>query len=274
MNLSKFLGAALFAGLCLTAAVSDVHAQKGKKAPAAQPVAADPPFTKKAVVFDSAGLSWGMSPKQVADVVDKVLDDDYRPLYKDVSPGVNMKALDAQLAEDKAEFRRSRIDFGKLPTGMDSTPLKPEYTYLNGESLMKLTRKGENRYYFFIQEKLWKLIDDHKLSDASPYGKTYQEAVTKLATGYGVAGRVTAADPTHPATEVDWKDANTHVRAIQRSDTWLALGFEDNSTVSNLSTLRANKPAADDGIDPDVAAAMHKPDEPGPPPGKTTKPKK
>ena len=63
-----------------------------------------------------------MPPKQVADAIDKIIDDDYRPQYKDVQPGVRMHALDAQVAEEKAEFRRSRIDFGKLPTGLDASP--------------------------------------------------------------------------------------------------------------------------------------------------------
>jgi hypothetical protein len=143
---------------------------------------------------------------------------------------------------------------------------------MNQESLMSITRKGETRYLFFIQEKLWKLIDEHKLGDSSPFGKTYQEAVTKLATYYGVAGRVLPADATHAFTEVDWKDANTHQRAIQRSDTFLALAFEDNATLANLPSLRANKPVADDGIDPDVAAAMRKADDaPGPPPSANKK---
>ena len=197
-------------------------------------------------------------------LVDKLLDEDYRPLYKGVQPGIKMRELDAQVAEDKSQFRRSRIDFGKLPTGIDATPLRGEYTYQNRECLMTLNRKGETTHFFFIQEQLWKVIDERKLGGASGLGKTYPEAVVKISTTYGVAGRVVAPDASS-SVEVDWKDATTHLRAILRGDTALGLAFEDNGTLANLSSLRANKPVDDSGIDPDVAAAIRgKSNEPGP----------
>jgi hypothetical protein len=256
MNAKRLWGALLTVGLCLAAATqaTDVQAQKKKKDDAP---AAEPPATKKAIALSLAGITWGQSPKQVADTMDNILDEDYRPLYKAVQPGIRMRELDAQLAEDKAQFRRSRIDFGKLPTGVDATPLKGEYTYNNKEALFILNRKGMVTNFFFIQERLWKIIDEHKLNDSHPLGKTFPEAVVKLSTNYGVPGRVLAPDgSTRFTLEVDWKDATTHQRAIQRSDTALGLAFEDNGTLANLSSLRSNKAAADDGIDPDVAAAI------------------
>lgn len=270
MNANRLLGAILSVGLGLAATThsGDVLADKGRKpakeAPTAPP---DPPDTKRPIVMPLAGLTWGMSPKQLVSAIESVLDEAYKPLYRKISPGVKMKALDAALAEDKDQFRRSRIDFGKLPTGVDATALRGEYTYLNKEFIYELTREGASKHFFFIQDKLWKIIDDVKLSDSSPLGKTYQEAVAKLATTYGVPGRVLGADyeKGRPSTEVDWKDATTHLRAIQRSDAALSLGYEDLATLGNLASLRSNKPQADDGIDPSVAAIMRPKDQISPP---------
>jgi hypothetical protein len=207
--------------------------------------------------------------------MDKLLDEDYRPLYQSVQPGVKMKALDAQIAEDKDQFRRSRIDFGKLPTGVDSSPLRGEYTYNNKEALLISNRKGGTMDFFFIQDRLWKIIVEYKLSESSALGKTFQDAGVKLTTIYGVPGRVLPADDKHFATEIDWKDSNIHLRAIQRSDTALALAFEDIATLGNLASLRSVKPTEDSGIDPAVAAAMRGPSaEPGPPPKADPKAKK
>jgi hypothetical protein len=280
MKAMKVLGTVLAIGLGLSvvSSANDANAQakgQGKKAPAAVSVSAEPPDAKKPIKVTPATLSWGMSPKQVATVMDAVLDEDYKPLYQKVSPGVKMKALDAQLAEDKSAFRRSRIDFGKLPTGIDSTPLRGEYTYLNKESMMSLTRNGQTRYFFFIQDKLWKVIDEHKLAEGNPLGKTWEEAVLKQVKLFGVPGRVLEADyeKGRNATEVDWKDATTHVRVIQRGDTAIAIAYEDRATLGNLANLRANKPAATDDIDPAVAAAIggrSKAPEP-PPPAPDTK---
>lgn len=275
MKAMKVLGTLLAIGLGLSVVggASDAQAQaggRGKKTAAPAPAMAEPPDTKNAIKITPVSLAWGMSHKKVAEVVDTVLDEDYKPLYKKISPGVKMKALDAQLAEDKSAFRRSRIDFGKLPTGIDSTPLRGEYTYLNKESLMILTRNGQTRYFFFIQDKLWKIIDEHKLAEGSPLGKTWEEAVLKHVKVFGVPGRVLEADyeKGRNATEVDWKDPTTRVRIIQRGDTALAVAYEERATLSNLTALRPNKPAATDEIDPAVAAAIrgNKAPEPPPPP--------
>jgi hypothetical protein len=270
MKAKRLLGALLTVGLTLAAAtqVSDVAAKpKKEEAPS------DPPVVKKAITLALSGVAWGQSPKQLADQIDKVLDADYQPLYKEVQPGIKMRELDGQIAEDKAAFRRSRIDFGKLPTGLDSTPLRGEYTYNNKEALMSITRKGELTYFFFIQERLWKIIEEKKLSEGHPLGKSYQDAVVKMSTSFAVPGRVVPPDgTTRFAVEVDWKDATTHLRAIQRGETALGLAYEDNATVANLTSLRPNKPAADNGIDPDVAAIMRGPSsDPGPPPDKGKK---
>lgn len=276
MNAKRLLGALLCAGLSLgvVSQAADVHAQsRSKKKDDA--VAADPPVAKKAITLTLPGVGWGMSPKQLGDTIDKILDDDYRPLYKTAQPGVQMKELDAQIAEDKAAFRRSRIDFGKLPTGLDASPLKGEFTYNNREALYNLSRKGLTTYFFFIQEHLWKIIEEQKLGDSNPLGKNYQEAVVKLSTNLGVPGRVLPADgTTRNALEVDWKDATTHLRVIQRSDTAAGFGYEDNATLAQLPSLRTNKPVDDNGIDPDVAAAMHGPTPDPGPPDKSKNPKK
>ncbi|WP_437591289.1 hypothetical protein [Sorangium sp. So ce1000] len=282
MKAKRLLGAALALGLGLTAITSATVAAAQQKrgtsgAPAAAPARpADPPATKKTIALTPPGIAWGMTTKQVAAVIDKMLDEAYVPRYKAISPGVKMRALDAELAEEKSAFRRSRIDFGALPTGIDATPLKGEYTYLNKESLMTLTRESGKRYFFFIQDKLWKIIDEHPLSEKSPRGKDYASAVVKLATAFGVPGRVTppAPDKGRYVTEVDWKDAATHFRAIERGDSEIAFAYEDLVTLGSLESLRPNKPVDTNAIDPAVASAVRKEEPPPGPPPSADKPAK
>ncbi len=252
--LSAFLAASL--GLVGLSHAPDVLAQgkKGKKSAPAAP--AGPPMVKKPLALPLPGITWGLSTKQVAVAIDKIVDDDYRPQYKKVQPGVQMKALDAKVAEVKSEFRRSRIDFGNLPTGVDTTPLRGEYTYKNKETLMTLLRHGEKVHFFFIGDRLWKIIREISLGEKSRYGSSFPEGVVKLASIFGVPGRVLPPEGERYVTEVDWKDAATHLRAIERNDTAMALAYEDNATLGNLDALRPNKPAKTNDIDPDVAAAI------------------
>lgn len=272
MKAMKVLGAVLAIGLGLSVvgSSSDVLAQaKNKSKQAAPPsVAAEPPDAKKTIGIPFANLAWGMSHKKVAEVMDAVIDADYKPKYKAGLSAPALRALDAQVIEDKSAFRRSRIDFGKLPTGVDSTPLKGEYTYLNKESLMSITLDGKTTHFFFIQDKLWKIIAEHKLGGGHKLGNTFQEAVLKLVKQYGVPGRVQEADyeKGRNATEVDWKDTTTHVRAIERGETAIGLAYEDRATLANLTALRPNKPVVTDDIDPAVAAAIRGSKAPEPPP--------
>lgn len=274
MKTRKLLGAVFATGLGLAAlsTATVVEAQgKGpkKQAPPAAP-AAEPPITKKPIVLIPAGIVWGMNHKQVAGVIDKLLDQAYKPIYQKTSPGVGMRALEAELAEEKSIFRRSLITFGSLPTGIDATPLKGEYTYLNKESMLTFGRESTKMHFFFIQDKLWKIIDERKLGEGNPHGKDFLDVVIKLAAVYGTPGRVLPPDydKGRNATEVDWKDNATHLRAIERGETAAAIVLEDNLTLGNLATLRANKPVEDSGIDPDVAAVTGRSDKAAPPPDK------
>lgn len=278
MKANRVWGLVLFAGMGLAFGSSgDALAQSKTakpKAASGPAVPAEPPITKKPIKVEPAELAWGMSQKKLAEVYDRVLEEDYRPKYKQASPGIQMKNLDAALAEEKAAFRRSRIDFGRLPTGVDSTPLRGEFSYGNKESMMSLTRGATTRYFFFFGERLWKVIDEIKLSESSKYGKDFKEATARFGSHFGVPGRVLPADADKGrfATEVDWKDSISHIRIIQRSDTSMAIAIEDNSTVASLASLRTNKPSSDDGIDPAVkAATAQPPTQPGPPPEKDKK---
>ncbi|MGK3996630.1 hypothetical protein [Sorangium sp. So ce1024] len=275
MKAMRLLGAGLAVGLSLAAITSTAEvAAQPKRGGAAPARPAEPPLTKKTIALTPSGIRWGMTTKQVAAVIDKMLDEAYVPRYKATSPGVKMRALDAELAEEKSAFRRSRIDFGSLPTGMDATPLKGEYTYLNKESMMTLAREGGKRHFFFIQDKLWKIIDEHTLGEGNPRGKDFQSAVVKLAASFGVPGRVTPPDPDKGryVSEVDWKDAATHFRAIERGEGEIAFAYEDLVTLSSLDSLRPNKPVDANAIDPSVASAIRKNEPaPAPPPDKAGK---
>jgi hypothetical protein len=276
MKAKRLMGALLAAGIAITTADVGGGALAAPPAPKKEAAPPFPPMTSRPIALSFPGIVFGMPPEKVASSIDAIIDNDYKPKYKDVSPGVNMRALDAEIAEKKAEFRRSRIDFGKLPTGVDASPLRGEYTYNNGETMMTLARNGENIEFFFIQNRLWKMIGEHHLSDASSYGKDFQASVVKFSGINGVAGRLLQPDnQSRFAVEVDWKDTNNHLRIIQRSDTWIGVALEDIGTWQALPSLRPNKPVADNGIDPTVAGALRKEEPPpGPPEKKAPPPKK
>lgn len=253
------LSAVTLASAAAGLVVSDADAgpKKGAKKDAAPAAIPDPPTTKTPIRLAPEGLHWGMSVDDVAAFYDKVLDKDYVPLYRKVQPGPQMNALDADLQDKKLAFRRSRIDFGTLPTGIDQTALAGEYNYKNNESMLSLTRDGQTRYFFFYQQKLWKTYDDVPLRDGGPLGKSYEDALHAIEHQLGVAGRALPADGAagRRFNEADWVDATSHVRALDRGyENVVGLVYEDRSTATTLANVKKANAANTDSIDPAILA--------------------
>jgi len=206
------------------------------------------------------GLQFGMSNEGIAKLYDRVYDAEFLPLYKKVQPGVRMQALDAELADKKGALRRSRVEFGSLPTGVDQSALKGEYSYGNRESMSRMTlRNGTVRSFFFFEDRLWKVYDEHKLREGGSLGASYEEAVKNLTKKLGSAPKTQAADfkKGRSFDEAMWSDGETIVRAVNREPV-LGLVYVDKSVQDRLPQLRRNKIADPHVMDKDVASATRK----------------
>ncbi|HLK38096.1 MAG TPA: hypothetical protein VKU41_15145 [Polyangiaceae bacterium] len=205
-------------------------------------------------------LHWGMTHQEVTDAynaVDGLLDRDYAPQIAHLQPGIQMQEVEADKENRKVNFTRSYTQFGDTPTGYDVGPLHGEYSYRNEEAVQKIFKDGKTRYFFYIKDKLWKLYDEIPLKADGPFGAKYQDAVTKLGSVLGSAGRVRSADAAQglDRTTADWQDPLTHLRVLDRSNEHLVgIVLEDKRTLNNLGVLRANKAVDPFAIDPAIAA--------------------
>src|SRR6266542_513910 len=86
-----------------------------------------PGSVSKKIALSPDGLKFGQGLEAIAHLYDKVFDEEYLPLYKKAAPGPETEALDAEIKQRKAEVRRSKVEFGNTPTGVDQTALKSEY---------------------------------------------------------------------------------------------------------------------------------------------------
>ncbi len=204
------------------------------------------------------GLRWGMSHADVDRAftrTDGIIWKDYDAKLAKARVGPEMTALEAERDRQKAGFSRSYIEFKDTPTGYDATGIKGEYTYKNHEALMWLERNGKKRYFFFINDRLWKIYDEVPFGEG--VGANYVEAVNTLNAKLGSKGTIQAANPAKgiAVTTVDWKDGTHHLRALDRSGEGLvAVVIEDQSTLNNLASLRSNKTDDPTAIDPSITA--------------------
>jgi hypothetical protein len=229
--------------------------KKGKDAKEAAPEG--PPMTKKGIPLVPDGLRWGMVRADLEKLVDKFIDDDYRPKYKAAGKsGPKIKALDVEVANKKAAFRRNFIDLVPGPTGLDSGPLVGEYTKGNGEAIMPHHRgPGVKIWFFFIGGRLWKTFEEISLVDGGLYGKDMSEAVQKILASIGnTPGRRTEANPDKGSfyDVYDWQDDKTHMRLWDRNGVFV-LVREDKVVLANLPNLRKNSGKSNDAVDPSVA---------------------
>jgi hypothetical protein len=261
---------ALLAGPTL--AESKKGAKKEKPAAAAD---ADAPTTKHPIKLLPEGMTWGMEQPALEKLVAKFIDEDYKPKYKAAGKSApRLKDLDAEVSTLKAAFHRSRIELVDGPTGLDASPIAPEYTKGNNEAIMSHHRgPGVKIWFFFFGTKLWKTIEEVSLIDGGLYGKDVAEATKKILDSVG--GTLPRATPANPDKGsfydiFDWQDSVTHMRLWDRSGV-LVIAREERATLANLASLRKNTVGAKNKVDPSVSGVMRDKD---PPPKDEKKPKK
>ncbi|MGC4094680.1 MAG: hypothetical protein QM756_43540 [Polyangiaceae bacterium] len=237
---------------------------------AEQPAFAKPPAAggtgtiEKSMQISPKGIKWGLSLDGVSKLYDKVIEDEMLPLFRKAQPGLELDALTEEQKNRKGALKRSKIDFGATPTGVDQSALKGEYSYNNGESLAFMTLgSGTKRNFFFFSDKLWKIYDEHKLKKGGNLGDNFQEAVKALSQRFGAAAKMVPADydKGRPFDEAEWRDPDKIIRAVDRGQT-LGVVYIDRKVQEELPRYRKNKTVdGPEPIDKDVASVTKKGDD-------------
>jgi len=246
--------ASITLGLLATLAVAGANDAAAK--PAAK-AAAGPATVVREIRLAPVGLEWGQNLQMVGRVYDDALDAEYVPIFKRTEPGIEAQRLDAELAEKKSLIRRHRLDFGNQPTGVDEGPLAGEYSYSNGESMTKtMLNGGTTRYFFFHQDRLWKVYDEYKLGKGSPLGDSFEQAVKAMSELLGgVAPQLLEPDPSKMRnfSEAVWASRSLHIRLINReSNGVVAVAWSDRSVHEKLSQTRMRQKSSVHKMDPAV----------------------
>jgi hypothetical protein len=194
--------------------------RKKKKTSTNEPAKIETPLR-----LSPAGLRFGLSRKQVQAVYKKRIKKDFVKRYQDVEPGIQMRRLEDEEAETIANFNRSWLILTAPPSKLDASPFVGEFGYGSSEAFMQLRRKKRKRTLFFVNNSLWKVIDQYRLPSRK-FGKTFADAATKIANMLGgknekgeptpIAGRVRKADPNagRAHTVVDWSNGKVHLRLM------------------------------------------------------------
>jgi hypothetical protein len=248
----------------------DAKAAAAKK-PAPKPGKEEAGKTAASVVLYPKGLTWGMGAEQIAKLYDRIFEAQYTELYKRTPIGPQTEALDAEREEKKRLLRQNKLIFGNMPTGMDNTALKSEFTYQNNESMTKLDfGNGLVRNFFFFGDRLWKIYDEHTLGK-SPIGANWESAILYVSDKLGSKPKLLEAGGGRDFQQAEWSDGTTLVRLVNRDyQQVVGVVFLEESVQKQLPSLRKNRKADATAVDASVAAAT-RPREPSPAEKKATK---
>ncbi len=266
LKLIATLAVTSLGALSLLAVPSSAQSKAQGKKGAATEKAAGGVVAKKLAMPVFPGIKFGMSLEQVAKLNDKDLEGEYKKKFLAASPTQTL-SIEDELRDKKAVFRRGRIDFVDTPTGIDQSALKGEYSYGNKESLVRMASRTRedgkglpSRNFFFLNDKLWKIYEEHKLGPKSNLGESFEQAVKKLSAVFGAAPVKIAADfqKGQSFDEAVWRDDEKYIRAIDRGDT-LGLAFVDKSIQDNLGKHRTRQVVDQHELDKDVKSATANP---------------
>jgi hypothetical protein len=218
---------------------------------------AEPAKLEAKLRLSPKGLRFGLSPKRVAKVYDKVVDQDYLKRFQDTEPGIQQQRLESEVERKKALFRRGIVKFGDLPTTLDSSALAGEFSYMNREAMMQIKRRGKKRMLFFIRGKLWKVFDVFALGPKAKWGADFKAAIERLEKRLGTEGRARTAGEESGLQfeEVDWASSGIRLRAINWGDR-LALCYVDQATEGRIDALRPNKGKKKEQLDDTVRESL------------------
>ena len=268
MRKHGLLGAHL--ALCVGLGMSAISPDTGAKPkPKDKEEAVEPGKLTQTPSLKPKGLKFGMSPKKVYAVYDKAIERDYLKKYRDVEPGIQMQRLDYSKKQKKDAFRLSYIAFDNPPSSLDGTKLATEFTYGNGEGMMKIKRKRKRRSLFFIKNRLWNIVDVYKLKAGGKWGPTFKSAVEKVEKKLKVPGLLVEANPDEgvPYSMVQWDDGKTWLRMMDWGKK-VAISYSDLKTVKKLADLRKSKTQKKREMDPSVKSVLRTPKDTS---GKTPK---
>ena len=146
------------------------------------------------------------------------------------------------LKRAQADVEKSHVEFEGGKSKWDSSPVAGEYTYDNGESMIVAKGPGTDSYYFFLNDRLWKVVKVMNKSSAGDFKKFSKSVEDKFGKGRAKKGEVT---PGQGNTQwLEYLDRNSRMRAADSTSKrdGYSMIYEEMATVRELASTRPKTP--------------------------------
>lgn len=230
-------------GLSTLLPSGDVDAQRRRQSGAQQQANQRPRARLSEEIRPSLnGLQWGWSRQRTLRFLRETIEAEYEPIIRDAPGAIEEDNARAEMGRAVRRIMDSYFEFNGTVSGHDSNNLRGEFTHNNQEAMMQRRVAESDDYYFFIQNRLWKLYRQFLPSIVA--GATFEDFGAQMIERFGPSqiqegqlyetiGRETRW--------YEWRDQTTRLRFIDNGHTY-ALVYEDLATVANLTELRPVAP--------------------------------
>jgi len=187
-------------------------------------------------------LHWGLSEHEVTAYARRKLTAQFSEEIAKTKDSGKQAKLKAELKKAQGEIEGSLTSFEGGRSRWDQSPVAGEFNYDNNESMLVAKGNGVGSYYFFLNGRLWKLVEVlDKSAGGSDFKKFSQHIEDKFGKGRLKKGELA---PGQGNTQwLEYLDRNSRVRAADESSKrgGYAVIYEEMSTVRELASLHPKK---------------------------------
>jgi hypothetical protein len=245
---------AIISGLVLVFAlgcIGNAEAAKGKKKAAKKekvPAVATKQTTM-AIEKLLGAYKWGLTSSTVMSQLEKDIRTQMEPVIKGTQDPLAQDRVRREMMDKIKDLKKSQVKFEGKPTSWDVSLVDKEFGHKNGETLIPVWGKDERKFYFFHNDRLWKLFIAF---NAEKYeGKTFEDFAQAMENRFGRAERKYTATLKGDAkmSHLSWPpSATTILRAIDNTVMYgnFCLVLSDRNELQSVRAGRkANSPKKD-----------------------------
>lgn len=172
------------------------------------------PAPKKGLSGILKTLDWGTSTVEVLKSLEAEIEARYSKTLEKADTLVIDKILRKKRAEKKA-LRAALVRFDGRASGYEASLIADDFRANNGEAMIRIDDGPAQRYYFFKDEQLYKVLVVYSTSVARR--TKFPAFVSKAARKYGRPAKKETAPNDTALTGAIWRDKQTELRVRDRS---------------------------------------------------------
>jgi len=132
-------------------------------------------------------FKWGMTSQQVMNQLEKDVRAEMEPVIKNTADPLAQDRVRREMMEKLKEIKQRYTKFEGKATPWDVSLVDKEFAHKNNESMVHVFTKKDRRFFFFHNDKLWKLYIAFN-SDLYE-GKSFEDFAGAMETRFGRAQR-------------------------------------------------------------------------------------